>query len=257
MKKPLYISAATLALMLTESVYAGGFGSGGVYVGGSVGQSNSSLSSGDIFTDYACSQGSDFCDDETSDTGYGVHAGLEWTDSISFEVGAVDLGETSMSVGFAPTKPLPATTYIAPTGTGMGTTYSGSTGAAYTGTTTTNASTEAPSIRRSTRALTAAVIGKKHLSDGFSVYGKAGMAAWQTKTELRSTSVSQNIKETGFDPFVGAGVEYAVSDQMSVRAGVERYFNVGGDINSDNFSVNMDSAEDDLDFYSVGVSYKF
>ncbi len=248
MKKPIRLSTAAFAIILADGAYAGGYG--GFYVGGSIGQSEANLSSDDLFVDFACNQAAELCEEDNSDNAYEVHGGLQITESIAIELGFIDFGESSINVGFAP-------------------------GSAYTS--NGNNSNAAPSnntspdvndpyIRQSTKAITAAVVGKKKLTDRFSLYGKAGMAAWETKAQLTSIPPDayypeQEVKDDGFDPFLGVGVEYELTDNMSVRAGYERYFNIGsaesfaGDGN--NFPVELDTIEQDIDFYSVGVNYSF
>lgn len=284
MKKPLYISAATLALMLTDTAYAGG--TGGFYVGGSIGQSNTNFTSDDLFLDFVCEQAAELCEEENTDTAYGLHAGLEISDSLAIELGVVDFGESNINVGFASDSHYLAGNNNSNGGdytdnsnnhsnnTNNGNGYSANTNA-NTNTTNTNngngynnnTNVNDPAVSQHTRAVTAAIVGRKRMGDGnLSVYGKAGMAAWQTKAELRAIPADanypdQDVTEYGFDPFVGVGVEYDLSENLSVRAGVDRYFNVGqadsfaGD--GKNFPVELETYEDDIDYYSVGVSYRF
>lgn len=95
---------------------------------------------------------------------------------------------------------------------------------------------------------TAALVGKLPIQDGFSVYGKLGMIAWDAdvteNVQALGLSQSDSYGEDGTDPFYGIGAEYVVN-QVMMRLEFERY-----DIS--------DSGEDfEIDLISASIGYRF
>ena len=103
-----------------------------------------------------------------------------------------------------------------------------------------------------TSALTFSILGKLPVSEAFSVYGKIGVARWETDSQVINRSASDH----GIDLTFGAGAEYKLNDDFTVRLSWDRYNNVGAD------RAFLDSAgsrtvDVDVDVISVGVSYNF
>lgn len=82
--------------------------------------------------------------------------------------------------------------------------------------------------------------------------GKLGVSRWESKNDWRTTEpslpVNTNFKEKGTDPVVGIGLEYDVSNQWTVRGGLDRHFNVG------KTSVgSLGTVEKDVDALTIGL----
>jgi opacity protein-like surface antigen len=103
-----------------------------------------------------------------------------------------------------------------------------------------------------TKGITLGLTGKKPVTRKLDVYGKAGAFVWKSKV----LSTVGNVSDSGTSPTVGLGVEYAISKKVSLRAGWDRYFKVGKRDNLLNSGV-AGSVKDDIDTYSVGLSYNF
>jgi OOP family OmpA-OmpF porin len=103
-----------------------------------------------------------------------------------------------------------------------------------------------------TKGITLGLTGRKPVTRKLDVYGKAGAFVW--KSDVKSTAGSAN--DSGTSPTVGLGVEYAISKKVGLRAGWDRYFKVGKQDNLINSGV-VGSVKDDIDTYSIGLSYHF
>jgi hypothetical protein len=95
---------------------------------------------------------------------------------------------------------------------------------------------------------TAALVGKLPIQDGFSVFGKLGLIAWDAdlneSEQFMGQSGSASYGEDGTDPYYGIGAEYVVN-QVMMRLEFERY-----DIS--------ESGEDlDVDLISASIGYRF
>ncbi|MCE0734135.1 porin family protein [Halomonas sp. G15] len=94
-----------------------------------------------------------------------------------------------------------------------------------------------------------ALVGKLPIQNGFSVYGKLGMVAWDGDISANLTDANNqrwNLSgsEDGTDPFYGIGAEYEV-ERILMRAEFERY-----DIS--------ESGEDfEIDMISASIGYRF
>ncbi len=91
-----------------------------------------------------------------------------------------------------------------------------------------------------------ALVGKLPIQNGFSVYGKLGMVAWDGDIDYRdsSTGTTASLADDGTDPFYGIGAEYEV-ERILMRAEFERY-----DIS--------ESGEDfEIDLISASIGYRF
>lgn len=104
-------------------------------------------------------------------------------------------------------------------------------------------------------------IGK---SSPMHVYGKAGLFRWTTEAE----GYAGSVEASGTSPMAGVGVEYELSHNMSLKAGWDRYFDVGegdallnshgGANNSNNSGFHsINTLETDVDVYSAGVNFSF
>lgn len=102
------------------------------------------------------------------------------------------------------------------------------------------------------KALSLSAVGRKALTSGLNLYGKAGGAVWQAES---TTSVG-NADETGVSPTLGAGIEYNFSEHWGVRLGWDRFFSVGdGDKLID--AGKASTVKDDIDTTMLNVHYNF
>ena len=92
----------------------------------------------------------------------------------------------------------------------------------------------------------------------FNIFAKGGAFIWSAKAELTSSGIAaaQSIGLTGTNPeddgvsyVAGAGAEFEVIENMSVRAEWERY-----DMDAKLEGIKHDDA---INFYSFGLLYKF
>ncbi|MGJ7459156.1 porin family protein [Halomonas sp. RA08-2] len=93
-----------------------------------------------------------------------------------------------------------------------------------------------------------ALVGKLPIQNGFSVYGKLGLIAWDADIDVRTDTLIGNISasdgEDGIDPFYGIGAEYVIN-QLILRAEIERYdLSEGGD-------------DFEIDLISASIGYRF
>mgnify|MGYP001267342791 CR=1 FL=1 len=93
-----------------------------------------------------------------------------------------------------------------------------------------------------------ALVGKLPIQNGFSVYGKLGLVAWDADIDVRTDTLIGDISfsdgEDGIDPFYGVGAEYEI-DQLILRAEFERYdLSEGGD-------------DFEIDLISASIGYRF
>jgi len=72
-----------------------------------------------------------------------------------------------------------------------------------------------------------AAVGNFPINSQFSLFGKVGLLAWDTK-ETNTFGNSNSTTDT--DVFYGAGGQYEISGNLAVRAGWERYTIEDGDI---------------------------
>ncbi|QFU03072.1 outer membrane protein A [Halomonas sp. THAF5a] len=96
--------------------------------------------------------------------------------------------------------------------------------------------------------VTAALIGRLPIANGFSLHGKLGVIAYDTDLDLDAEIDGQpydvGADEEGTDPFYGIGAEYAIQ-RLLIRGEYERY-DIG------------ESGEDvEIDRFSASVGYHF
>ncbi|WP_300273428.1 outer membrane beta-barrel protein [Halomonas sp.] len=100
----------------------------------------------------------------------------------------------------------------------------------------------------SIEGFTAGLVGKLPIQNGFSVYGKLGMIAWDAELDESESSVwgsgSLTSSDDGADPFYGIGAEYVVN-QAVMRLEYERY-----DIESEGVGL-------EVDLISAAIGYRF
>lgn len=151
-------------------------------------------------------------DKDDRETGYKIFGGYQFNQYLSTELGFFDLGKFDFS----------ATTN--PPGTLDG------------------------SIK--VRGLNLDLVGFLPVTERFSAFGRIGVSYTHAKDDLYSTGAvapvnSNNTERAGNYKF-GAGVQYAFTPALAMRAEAERYR-----ISSDNLS------DGDVDLFSLGVVYRF
>jgi len=69
------------------------------------------------------------------------------------------------------------------------------------------------------------------------------------------------VSEDGYSPVLGAGVQYDINNNFSLRAGWDRYYDVGEssevlEYNADGSAATVNTLETDVDVISAGVNFK-
>jgi len=146
---------------------------------------------------------------DDSDTGYKLFVGYQFNPNFAVEAGYVDFGDFEAS---------------------------GADG------------TDSARLKLGVEGFTAALVGKLPIQNGFSVFGKLGMVAWDADLDLDANiggdAYRESASEDGTDPYYGIGAEYEV-ERILMRAEFERY-----DIS--------DSGEDfEIDLISASIGYRF
>lgn len=85
------------------------------------------------------------------------------------------------------------------------------------------------------------------LNDTTSLFAKVGTLAWWTDVTGEEVGYQHTASDNGWSPMLGAGVEMAMSDNLSARLEYQWFHNVGGD-STGGSSINM---------LSAGLSYRF
>lgn len=138
-----------------------------------------------------------------SDTGYKIFGGYQFNQHFGVELAWVDLGQAGYSGTFS--------------------------GLPVTGGTV------------KTSGLNVSAVGTLPLgTSGFSLFGKAGLFAWESKANDITGGLPFSGKEDGTDLSLGVGASYGFTKNLSIRAEWERFKAVG-----------------DIDLLSVGLVYKF
>ena len=206
------IATAALATLVASPALAQsypGVPDEGVYIGTALGQSKQKFDLAQYYRD----QGVPNVSDDNTDTAFKLFVGYQFNPNFAVEAGYVDFGDFEAN----------ARTVVG--------------GIPVTG-----------SSKLSFDGFTAALVGKLPIQDGFSVYGKLGMIAWDAdvteNVQALGLSQSDSYGEDGTDPFYGIGAEYVVN-QVMMRLEFERY-----DIS--------DSGEDfEIDLISASIGYRF
>lgn len=200
-----------------------------LYAGVSAGASNSDANTGSLITNPArCSVAGAACSADDSGTGWKIYAGYPLTNKLAVEAEYADLGKVL-----------------------DGTVVQGGTNDAY--------SQKVTGVGLSLLGKVQPLAGKP-----LSLYGKAGAFHWIDKTDgsfspaVTGIGTSVSRKESGTAPVLGVGVEYRVAPNWSVRAGWDRYFNVGeSSVMLDEGTSTWRTLKTDVDFYSVGAVFQF
>lgn len=239
MKKKFY--ATVLLMAFSSMAYAGG-GLPDVYVGGTYGTTDNNTDTSNLLGDCNPPPAKhDYCTTNTKDKAWEVHAGVQ-------------LGKGGMGLGLEA-------------------------GYANLGTTADLMYTDPIEAVQETTAVTLAGVARIPVAKNLSVYGKAGVARWESEVNVVSTYRrgepdnridDSSIKETGVSGLVGVGAEYKFNHNMSVRAGWDRYMDVGKEsealILKDNKVGRLDETgktgtpktiKTDVDVFSAGVNYHF
>lgn len=92
-------------------------------------------------------------------------------------------------------------------------------------------------------AWTLSAVGTLPVTKDLSVFGKLGVNMWNSNISSRGVGSAAGLigKDTGTDLLYGAGVSYALLDNVDLRGEVERY----------------KFGELDIDYYSGGLAFKF
>ncbi|HKX38586.1 MAG TPA: outer membrane beta-barrel protein [Burkholderiales bacterium] len=90
-------------------------------------------------------------------------------------------------------------------------------------------------------------VGTLPLAERFSLYGKAGVYRGEVDARIDTVLVSGSASESNTDLTFGAGVRFDFSPRAALRVEWQRYPDMGGD----------ETGEDDIDFLSVGVIFRF
>lgn len=174
---------------------------------------------------------------EDSDTAYQVYGGFHFSEGISVEAGYANLGNT-----------LDINTQLKNTGTGQ----------------TINLHDQQETSTIFAAGVARMPIGK---ASPVSVYGKAGVHRWNSELEYQAVNnntgkaATFKAEDTGVAPLIGAGIEYDVSEGATLRAGWDRYYNVGENRSlTDGSTKNINDVktfETDVDVFSAGLNYYF
>lgn len=85
------------------------------------------------------------------------------------------------------------------------------------------------------------------ITKSLSLFGKAGALGWQTHKRGEEVDYKVSEKDEGFSPMLGAGLEYALTNNLAARIEYQWFNNVGGN----------DTGGSNVNFLSIGISYSF
>lgn len=223
-----YLLASLSLCLLSNVVFAGGT-SAPVYVGGSVGVSSYDNSSDQMDNLDVCKSATSrnqTCTSDDNDQAGHIYGGLHISDGLSVEAGYVDLGDTA---SYHYSDPI--------------------------------------AVKQKTTGVTLTGVAKQRLSKSspISAYGKAGVVRWSSEITVSSDNPALHglkVSEDGYSPVLGAGLQYDLNNNFSLRAGWERYYDVGegGEIleyNADGSAAKANTLKTDVDVISAGVNFSF
>ena len=223
--KKFNLAAPVFISLLATNVFAGG--ASPIYLGATYGKSTVDNAPNQMdnhgFCQGASSQGEECRIGDGDDNVAHIYGGFQLSDNIAIEAGYVNLGNT----------------------------------AAYH-------YTDPVTITQQTEGFTAAGVYRHRLGKTSPVlaYGKAGIIRWSS--EANSTQdYPGTADDSGISPMLGVGVEYEMTHNISLKAGWDRYYDVGeGDamLNIDQHnkgSYGIDTLETDVDVYSAGINFSF
>lgn len=228
MKKLLVVNVGLTALLGSGMAHAG---LSPFYVGAGIGSASNDGSDEQFCPECA---GSEF-DMDKKNTAHKVYGGVNITRNLAIEGEYTDLGNTYDLNMNRPT---------------------------------TDGRTETAHARQKTHGIGISAKASHHFANGkTSVFGKAGAFAWQNKNKMdykNLDDVHETYKTTdnGISPTVGVGVEHELTDNWSVRAGWDRYYNVGkGDqflhLDENKNYDDLRSVKTNTDLLYVGATFNF
>ena len=169
-------------------------------------------------------QSNSFRVDNKSST-YGIGIGYRFNKHLSIETGYLDLGEYQ------------ATTIGAVTEEVFGETLSLN-----------------GSLTADTTGLFLGVRADYPINEQFNLYGRAGLLDWESDLSFSGTATYAGTTYTGggsteldsgTDPYIGIGIDYAFNDSVSIDAKYTRYM------------LDLTGSDVDIDALAVGISFKF
>lgn len=227
MKKTYLFTTLSLCL-LSSAVFAGGTGAP-FYVGGSFGVSSYDNSSDQMDNLDVCKNAklhNQKCTSDDNDNAGHIYGGLQISEGLGVETGYVNLGDTA---SYHYSDPI--------------------------------------AVKQKTTGITLSGIAKQRLSKAspISAYGKAGVVRWSSETSVTSDNTALHglkVSEDGYSPVLGAGLQYDMNNNLSLRAGWERYYDVGEgseiiEYNADGSAAKVNTLETDVDVISAGVNFSF
>ena len=225
--KNYHLSAAIVACLLAGNTWAGG--AAPFYVGGSIGTSMNDNDAEQMDNHGVCvkaHQASHTCDINDGGTTGHIYGGFQFSESLAVEGGFVSLGN---SADYEYSDPI--------------------------------------NISQKTTGFTVAGVARQRISQTspISVYGKGGVMRWSSTAETKSTNpavANTKVTQTGFSPIIGAGVEYEMTDNMTLKAGWDRYYGVGKkdtllEFNNAGTAAELNTLKTDVDVISAGINYHF
>lgn len=195
-------------------------GETGWYVGASIGNTSSDISSGDLAP--ACSTVLT-CSADDSDSSTNIFGGYQFNRHLAVEGGYVDLGDSA-------------------------TLDSNNGGGVLTHTT------------QETTGISVAGIGRYAFSEEWAVFGKLGMFLWDSDSNFSSTAGAQlSANDSGTDLTYGVGISYRFGKQLALRLAWDRYTNLGnsGQVFPTGAPPPLETVDVDVNVYSVGLVYRF
>ncbi|MFM2319195.1 MAG: hypothetical protein RLZZ215_1816 [Pseudomonadota bacterium] len=228
MKKLSLLTSILLGSLMAANAFAGGT-SAPFYVGGSYGVSsydNSAEQMDNLDICKSAATHNQTCTRDDGDQVAHIYGGVQISEGLGVELGHVNLGETANYQYSDPIK-----------------------------------------IQQQTTGITVSGVAKQRLSKSspVSAYGKAGVVRWSTETQVKSDNPAIHglkITEDGYSPILGAGLQYDMNNNVSLRAGWERYYDVGEkseilEYNADGTAAKVNTLETDVDVISAGVNFSF
>lgn len=226
--KTTYLLAPLLTCLFSSTVFAGGT-SAPFYLGGSYGVSSYDNNAGQMDNLDICKNASSQnqkCTSEDNDSAGHIYGGLQISEGLGVEAGYINIGTTA---DYHYSDPI--------------------------------------EIKQKTTGITLSGVAKQRLSKSspISAYGKAGVVRWSSETTVTSDNPTLHglkISEDGYSPILGAGVQYDMNNNVSVRAGWERYYDVGEkseilEYNANGSAAKVNTLETDVDVISAGVNFSF
>lgn len=221
--KKFHLTTAVLVGMFATNAFAGG--ASPFYLGATIGQSNVDNDVYQMDNANLCASADankEVCDIGDGGTAGHIYGGIQLSDSVAIEVGYADLGTTASYYYSDPVD-----------------------------------------VHQETTGYTLAGVVRHRLGKAspMHVYGKAGVFRWTSETQS-NLDYPGTAKASGTSPMAGIGLEYEVNHNMSLKAGWDRYFDVGEsgtllEIDRHNGTHDINTLETDVDVYSAGINFSF